>query len=102
MRAFQQFAGWLAPQDVGRTRRDKLVGRVGLATLELLDIERAAIPGDIRLDPPGERDFVKAKALAHIGRSGVDRPFGAAQCAIFQSRLIFLARLHLCTSVGPS
>ena len=35
-----------------------------------------------------------------VGR--VHRVLPAQACAAFQSRLIFLARLHLWTSVGPS
>jgi len=84
-------------------RRDQLIGRIGLAALELLDRDRASETGDIELHPAGERGHIKAKALADLGRARIlSSTCAHAPNASLCSRLIFFASDHLWTSVGPS
>ena len=102
--ALEQLARRLAPQDVAARRGDQLVGRVGLPALELLDLHRPGIVRDIRLQPALDSGLVEGKTLAHRGGAGIgfDNAGHDPSFAFFHSRLIFLARLHLWTSVGPS
>ena len=44
-------------------RRDQLIGRIGLAALELVDGQRAGIAFDVRAQPRVERGFVELVAL---------------------------------------
>ena len=68
MGAGQQLARRLAAQDVLLGRRDQLVGRVGLAALELADLQRAGIALDIGLQPGGQLGLVDR--VARVDRLG--------------------------------
>ena len=66
MGAGQQLAGRLAAQHVGAGGRDELVGRVGLAALELLDGERPGEAVDVGRQPLLEFGAVEAMRVADL------------------------------------
>ena len=65
MRARQQLARWLAAHDIFLVRRDQLIGRVGLAALELAHFQRAFIALDIGVHPGGELRLIEFVRLDH-------------------------------------
>ena len=71
MRALQELARWLAPQDIGSVRRHQLVGRIGLPALELFDMKRSGIAVDIRPHPEVERIDIETIALANGSRADI-------------------------------
>src|SRR5579871_1076172 len=70
MRRRQQFAEWLSPHHIGAGRRIELIGRIGLAALELQDGQRAGISLDIRGHPLGEIGLVDPVPLLDRPRAG--------------------------------
>ena len=84
-----------------RARRAQPVGRVGLTAFETLYAERPRKTVDMQNQPVAQRRFVEGETVAH-GRRGRLVLASPTHRPAFQSRLIFLARLHLWTSVGPS
>src|SRR5688572_506462 len=71
MGAGEQLTWRLAPENIGALRGDELVGRIGLAALELLDRQRPGIILDMDLEPGLERGGVEAVGVAHRGRAAV-------------------------------
>jgi hypothetical protein len=69
--AGQQLARRLAAQDVLPGRRDQLVGRVGLAALELADLQRAGIALDIGFQPGRQPGLVDGVARVDGLGSGI-------------------------------
>ena len=61
----QQLARRLAAQHIILARRDELVGRIGLPTLELLDAQRAGIAFNVGLHPLREPAGIDLLAWTH-------------------------------------
>ena len=70
VRRGQELSGRLAAHDVFFRRCDQLVGRVGLAALELAHCQRARVAFDIRLQPRREFRFVEAVAFGDVLGAG--------------------------------
>jgi hypothetical protein len=66
MGARKQLARRLASKHVGAGRSDQLVGRVGLAALELLDPQRASESRDVRLHPLLEPSDIETMRVADL------------------------------------
>jgi hypothetical protein len=73
MRSGQQLPGRLAAQHIGALGRDQFVGRVGLAALELLDGQRAAIALHFARHPLVERPGIELVSFAHRAGAAVLR-----------------------------
>lgn len=103
--AFHQRAGGPATQHVASGRGRQTIGRIRLSPLELLDAQRPGEPIHIGPHPGGKRSFVEPMGLPDGRGAGIGVVIESVRgrhCPAFQSRLIFLAKLHLWTSVGPS
>ena len=75
----------------------------GMVAFELLDLHRPRKTIDMIAHPRCQRVFVERVALANRRRPEVFvRAYAHPAWLFRKSRFTFLARLHLCTSVGPS
>ena len=88
MRAGQQRAGRLAPQHIIAPAGGQMIGRVGLAALELADGQAAAIAIDIVGHPDRQADFVETMPITHRTDIGlIDDVFERRDLVAFERRL---------------
>ena len=95
MSPFGQDTGRLAAQYIGLGRGHQLVGRVGLTSAKFKHLQRSGKAGHMLCHPTHQRTFVKGEASTHRHHTRIVGARTHPAFSAFQSRLIFLARLHL-------